>query len=750
MRFRSFRVSNFLVCSIFALILIRAIPLPAQSITYSDHIQSIVENNCVECHSPNGIGPFSLQTYDQVESHSRQIVEVVESRYMPPWKPRSGYGPALLGEKVLTEKQIDLLVGWHESGRVRGDSTEMVSANSNSNAWSLGQPDLILEVPGDYQLPAEGQDIYHNFVLSIPLTDRKYVRAVEFQPRTKLVIHHAVMVLDTTNWSRDRSGAEAGPGFSGMDLGNARDPSGQFVGWTPGQVPFQAFPGTAWELNPGTDMVLQLHMLPSGKPVDINPRIGLYFSKDPPTLKTMTLKLRSVEIDIAAGDANYLIEESIQLPVGVRVLGLYPHAHYIAKDMKIYAELPNGKRQGLLHIPDWDFNWQSDYRYVEPLDLPAGSRLVMDYKYDNSAANPRNPSQPPQRVELGWNSSDEMGEVMINVLLNDAVDYQTLFDAQANYKINSVGKAPFFYQQGIQWMNVGNIPEAIAAFQVSLDADPEYVVSANKLGVLYEKQGLFEESRVMYEKATAIDPNKAAYLMNLARLLDQHISKFDAYRLLENFLKENPHNEEVRLQLAGLYFQNNRNYSGIETLNKGLERNPSSAAINMRLGWIYNELKDSTNSRKFFNAAACSNGDTEELKSIQADAMCALALQSKTEGDNKRFHSLLENALSRDTNHRGAHLLLAGEALSNKENARAASHLSALIHLPKDPLFTTEEYVGNLPFPDGATLIVDLLCQDEKWDEARKVILFSLDRAKVERKAQWISNFDKMLGELPK
>ena len=175
----------------------------------------------------------------------------------------------------------------------------------------------------------------------------------------------------------------------------------------------------AWRLDPGTDVVFQLHMLPTGKPEPIQSSLGLFFAKEPPTKTPYMLRLGSKVIDIQAGDAAYKIRDTYRLPVDARLLSVYPHAHYLAREMKGTARLPDGRLRWLVHIRDWDFNWQDEYRYSSPISLPAGTTLEMEYTYDNSADNLRNPHNPPQRVVYGPQSSDEMGDLWLQVLASD-------------------------------------------------------------------------------------------------------------------------------------------------------------------------------------------------------------------------------------------------------------------------------------------------------------------------------------------
>lgn len=382
----------------------RATADPLDVFTYADHVEPIIRTHCVDCHSPGGIGPFSLNTFQEVRRRGRQIAEVTESGFMPPWKPEPGYGPKLQDERRLKDDEIATLSQWFDAGMPSGDLSQVSPPPPAQNGWRLGEPDLILELPQPYPLPAEGLDIYRNFALPLGLSETRYIRAVEFQTSTRLAIHHALFLTDNTGRARVRDRSEPGVGYDGMGIGSALLPAGHIIGWTPGQRPYETPAGTGWEVGPDSDVVLQLHLQPTGRIEPINPRIGLYFAGTKPPLTSFVFQLRSFDIDIPAGEANYTIRESLTVPTDVDVLGVYPHAHYIGRDLRIFAILPDGREQGLLRIPEWDFNWQGDYRFENPLRLPAGTVLHMVYVYDNSAENPFKsllPASPrPRGVEL--------------------------------------------------------------------------------------------------------------------------------------------------------------------------------------------------------------------------------------------------------------------------------------------------------------------------------------------------------------
>jgi hypothetical protein len=242
------------------------------------------------------------------------------------------------------------------------------------------------------------------------------VKTVEFRPGNAKIVHHAILFLDSSGEARKK---ETAPG-QGYDCvgGPGLDISGALGGWAPGAEPATARPGVASTIKKGSDLVLQIHYHLDGKPEQDQSRLGLKFSKEPPTKGLTLYVLGNQKIDIPPGDSHYMVKSSGTLPMDVEAIAVFPHAHYLAKDMKVDAHLPDGTAVPLIWIQDWDFNWQGAYRYANPVKLPKGTRLEMQYTYDNSAANPHNPSNPPQEVKFGEQTTNEMAFAFVSVTLD--------------------------------------------------------------------------------------------------------------------------------------------------------------------------------------------------------------------------------------------------------------------------------------------------------------------------------------------
>ncbi len=487
------------------------------NLSYHQDIAPILNANCVECHRPGQSGPFLLMTYNQVRRRGKQIVEVIESGFMPPWLPAKTEYP-LEGARSLTASEISKIKEWVAAGAPEGEKVTSSSAREWPEGWQIREPDLVIEMKEAFEVPAGGPDVYRNFVIPIPIEESRYVRGMEFQPENYTVAHHALLRIDTSGSAFQLDQETPGYGFDGMDTPTGvRAPYGYFHSWNPGKTAALEPEGVAWKLDPRSDLVLQLHLQPSGKKELIQSRIGFYFTDEPPSRKPFLICLRSVDIDIPAGDNDYQIRNEYELPVDVELIGVLPHAHYLAKSMLAWIQRPGTKPESIFAIPEWDFNWQGEYRFVEPLQLKAGTLLGQVFVYDNSADNIRNPNHPPQQVTYGLESSDEMGELWFQVIPKNDQDWDRLrnhFERKRLFKhiayqkkllsedpknINAaleVGKSMMILKQSAQ---------AETALKQALDINPESTEALFHLGSFHLERGRVEAAEPLFKKVLELD-----------------------------------------------------------------------------------------------------------------------------------------------------------------------------------------------------------------------------------------------------
>lgn len=524
----------------------------AASVTFNRDIAPIVYRNCVVCHRPGESAPFSLLSYAEAKKRAGLIAAVTASRYMPPWLPAGG-GASFLGERGLSEEEIARIRAWVEQGAVEGDAADLPPPPRFTEGWQLGEPDMVVTMDTPFTVPADGVDVFRNFVLPIPVSTPRWVAAVELRPGNPRVVHHAVMQVDPSRSSRRRDEEDAAPGFSGMDMAGSEPPGGQLIGWTPGKIPI-VDERLAWRLEPGSDLVLQLHMVPTGKPESVAPRVGLHFADSPPPEEAFSLLMRNDNIDIPAGDSHYVIEDSLTLPTAVRAVGIYPHAHYLGKSIEARARLPDGSTRTLIDIPKWDFNWQDDYRFAEPLVLPAGTTISMRFVYDNSPGNALNPHDPPERVRFGNRSSDEMATLTIQVLAERERDQPLLREALMRGRLeknpdnwfahNALGSAlraqgrldealshidaairlhprhpQLRYNLGNALLDGGRVAEAITSYQQALTIEPDHPKAHNNLAVAFQQSGQLERAVHHYRQQLTVTPLDVRAHANLGTAL---------------------------------------------------------------------------------------------------------------------------------------------------------------------------------------------------------------------------------------
>jgi hypothetical protein len=355
-----------------------------------------------------------LLTYQDAAKRAKQIAAITGAHVMPPWKATPGYGN-FMDVRRLTDQQIALISDWAKNGAPEGDAADKPVPPKFPDGWLAGQPDQTFKMTQAYSVPAEGPDQFRCFVIPLNADQDEYVKKVEFRPGNAKIVHHAILFVDTSGEARRRE-TVPGQGYSCVG-GPGLDITGSLGGWAPGAMPADAREGVAHTIKKGSDLILQIHYHLDGKQEQDQSMVGLTFSKTPPTKGLTLMVLGNEKIDIPAGDAQYVIKASGVLPMDAEAVAIFPHAHYLCKDMKVDAHLPDGSVVPLIWIKDWDFNWQGSYRYASPVKLPKDTRLEMQYTYDNSAANPHNPSNPPREVKFGEETTNEMGFAFVSLTL---------------------------------------------------------------------------------------------------------------------------------------------------------------------------------------------------------------------------------------------------------------------------------------------------------------------------------------------
>jgi hypothetical protein len=524
--------------------------------TFAHDVAPIIYDKCAECHRPGGVAPFSLLTYEDVKKRSAQIAAATRAGFMPPWLPEHGYGD-FANDRSLTADQIAAIAAWVSDGAAEGPVAEIPPPPSFPDGWQLGKPDLVLEAPGAVELPASGRDIYWNVIFTPNLPARRWVRAIEIRPGQPRVVHHANLLVDRAGSAHLHETAP-GKGFPGMDLVIGRspfDPDGNFLFWKPGGAPHIEPDGFAWRLDPDNELVLNLHLQPSGKKEEVRPSIGLYFTDKPQTKFPLLVQLENDEaLDIPAGARDFIIGDDFKLPLDSDVLAVYPHAHYLGKLLEGWATLPDGSRKELIRIPAWDPNWQSVFYYREPLFLPKDSVIHMRYHYDNSAANPRNPNHPAKRVRSGNQATDEMGHLWLQILPHYPGDHRReLQEAVMRHRLE---KNP---NDVVAHMNLGAIllsrldPQgAVTELRAAARLDPNQPEVHNMLGLGLATLNRNADAIPQFEMALRARPDYASARFNLATALAKSGKIDEAIANLRQILKANPDDPYAKQRLSEL------------------------------------------------------------------------------------------------------------------------------------------------------------------------------------------------------
>jgi Flp pilus assembly protein TadD len=566
-----------------------------RTVTFTRDIAPILFHSCAPCHHPGEAAPFSLLTFTDAKTHAGQIAAVTRARIMPPWLPEPG-DFAFADDLRLAPEKIAVLQSWVDQGAPEGDPADLPSRPEFAEGWQLGKPDVIARAQKPYTLPASGSDTYWNFVFRTPVDRTRWLKAIEIRPGDKRLVHHANVLVDRGENARHQE-KQPGAGFAGMELiiaSEVFDPDSHFLFWKPGSAPYVEPDGMALRLDKDTDLVLNTHLQPSGKPEAIQPSLGLYFTDKPATLHPMLLQMENDRaLDIPAGAKDFLVTDDFTIPVDVDVLAIYPHAHYLGSDLQALAKLPDGSEKTLIHIRRWDLNWQAVFRYAHPVALSAGTKISMRFVYDNSAENVRNPHQPPQRVQGGNRAVDEMAHLWLQVLpretrgsdpralIQEAMARHNLeknpedFEAQYNLaallqmrgQLNE--SISHFFQAvrirpgdaiannalGAALLASGRVGESIPHLDAALKARPDYFDAHYNLGNALASQGDFGQALAHFRTAVRLNPEDSSAEANLGSALAETGNRTEARLHFQRALKLNPENELARENLELLNAQ---------------------------------------------------------------------------------------------------------------------------------------------------------------------------------------------------
>jgi hypothetical protein len=424
---------------------------PAPAPTFNKDVAPILFENCTSCHRPGHIAPMSLLTYTEARPWARSIAAAVRSGAMPPWHADPAIGH-FRNERRLTDAEKATILKWADAGAPEGDPTDLPAAPTYVDGWTIGEPDAVLAMQEDYPIPATGTVPYVYFEVPTNFDEDRWIQAFELRPGNRRVVHHVIVSLRPPEADRaaqqpaaSTGAGQAGPGTradgarrprqvftfaDGMDIPDGqtggrplppeqrRPPSpmdrprprgtGPSIGgYVPGNSSRVLPPGMAFRLPKGSSLVFQVHYTPIGEATTDRTELGLIFAKEPPAMALSTSALMNGGLRIPPGAANQRIDASMTINREILLFSLVPHTHVRGKRWKYDLQYPDGRRETILSVPNYDFDWQHEYIFKEPIRVPAGTVFLASAWYDNSTANKWNPD-PKAEVLWGDQTWEEM------------------------------------------------------------------------------------------------------------------------------------------------------------------------------------------------------------------------------------------------------------------------------------------------------------------------------------------------------
>jgi len=392
----------------------------AGDVTFNNQVVRLLQQHCQTCHRPGSIAPFSLLNYQDARTHAFEMLKAVQSGEMPPWKPVNAHG-VFEGERTLTDQEIATITNWVAAGVPEGNPADLPEPITFPETWSAGTPDLVVQPAAPYPIAQGQDDIYRCFPLAVNSQSDLYVRGYEVLPGNRAIVHHVLIFVDSTGQSDALDAADPGPGYTcfggaGFVLG-----LGGLGGWVPGAGP-EVFPlGTGIRIPARARIVIQVHYSTAeASKLNLGPlepdltRLGLYLSPKPLAAISF-LPVVNTSFTIPPGQSQYAVKASFPIFGTVELTAIAPHMHLLGRKVSVVARFPDGSSRELIRIDDWDFHWQANYVFKEPIILPAGTIVESTAIYDNSTGNPKNPSNPPVAVSWGERTTDEMALTFLSI-----------------------------------------------------------------------------------------------------------------------------------------------------------------------------------------------------------------------------------------------------------------------------------------------------------------------------------------------
>jgi hypothetical protein len=407
--------------------------------TFNRDVAPILYKNCTNCHRPGEIAPMSLLTYADARPWAKSIANQVSRGAMPPWHADPAHGE-FLNDRRLSTADKEAIARWAAAGALEGDPSAAPTPPAYESEWNIGRPDAVFSMQEDYAVPADGTVAYKYFAIPTHLTEDKWVQAIEVKAGNPAVVHHVIVYAraprsappQTPSASAAASPAPRPAPLFAYPEGTTEVPAGQtggpalppeqqiandrpaprplgtaIGGFAPGQTVRVYQEGTAMKLAAGSTLIFQMHYTAAGAATTDRTRIGVVYAKEKPATEVRFTSLINGTLHIPAGSPDYKVEQTMTINRDVTIWSMLPHTHVRGKRWTYEATYPDGRKDTILAVPKYDFNWQTDYVYAHPLKLPKGTTIHATASYDNSSNNRSNPD-PTKDVWWGDQTWEEM------------------------------------------------------------------------------------------------------------------------------------------------------------------------------------------------------------------------------------------------------------------------------------------------------------------------------------------------------
>jgi hypothetical protein len=430
-------------CARGALFLISSAILTSSAIaatpTYSKDIAPILFKNCAGCHRPGEIGPMPLLSYTQTRPWAKSIREAVALKTMPPWHADAHRG-TFSNDRRLTDQERETIIAWADGGTPQGNPKDLPPTPAFAEGWEIGKPDAILAMQKPYLVPASGTIDYQYIEVPTNFTEDKWIQAIQVRPGTRSVVHHVLVfatepgalksaktfsrVIPEITPEQRKQLAESDTKHAEAHAETKRDPGVLIATYAPGTAAQVFESGSAMRLKAGAVLTFQLHYTANGKAAEDTSSVGLIFAKEAPANEVKSDAFFNPMLKLPAGARDTAVDAGIRFNEDVHITAIFPHTHVRGKSWEYRMVYPDGRKEAVLSVPHYDFNWQTYYTFTTPLAVPKGARLESTAHYDNS---PSNPANPDPKVEVRWGDQtwNEMQYTGITFTLDHAAKTST-------------------------------------------------------------------------------------------------------------------------------------------------------------------------------------------------------------------------------------------------------------------------------------------------------------------------------------